>query len=230
MATESAPNPDASGEQRFVAVAFDLLTALIDSWALWIDVAGDEELGRRWRRASLRLVTSAGAYRPYEAIVHEATAEVGLPAARADELLGRWEAGEVRPWPEAPAVLAQVAALGWRTAVVTNCSQRLAERAAAATGHRFDAIVSAERAGIYKTEPGAYRAGLAALGDPPPERVLFVAGSAHDVPGAGAVGMRVYWSNRFGEAVPPGAPPPLIDARDLTALPQLLGRAPATTP
>lgn len=209
---------------QFDAVIFDLLTALIDSWSLWIDTAGDEDLGRRWRRASLRLVTTAGAYRPYEAIVCEAAHEVGLAPATADRLVARWIEGGLRPWPEAPSVLADVAAQGWRTAVVTNCSQRLAERAAMATGHRFNAVISAERAGFYKVTPAAYRAGLAALGDPLPARVLFVAGSAHDVPGAGAVGMPVYWSNRFGEAVPPGAPPPLVDARNLLELHSLLAR------
>jgi 2-haloalkanoic acid dehalogenase type II len=208
----------------FDAVVFDLLTALIDSWSLWIEVAGQEDLGRRWRRASLRVVTTAGAYRPYEAIVREAAHEVGLAPATADRLIARWIEGGLRPWPEAPSVLAEIASQGWCTAVVTNCSQRLAEAAAMATGHRFDAVVSAERAGFYKVTPAAYRAGLAALGDPPPARVLFVAGSAHDVPGAGAVGMPVYWSNRFGEAVPPGAPPPLVDARNLLELPSLLAR------
>ncbi len=213
-------NPSAAS--AYDAVAFDLLTALVDSWSLWIEVAGEEDLGRCWRRASLRLVTSAGGYRPYEAIVREAADEVGLAHARADALVGRWAAGGLRPWPEAPTMLARLAARGWRTAVVTNCSQRLAEAAAAATGHRFDAIVSAESAGVYKTDPRAYRAGLAALGGPPPARVLFVAGSAHDVPGAGAVGMPVYWSNRFADPVPPGAPAPLVNARDLSGLPDLL--------
>ncbi len=47
------------------AVAFDLLTALIDSWSLWIAVAGDQALGRAWRGASLRMVTAAAYYRPY---------------------------------------------------------------------------------------------------------------------------------------------------------------------
>lgn len=209
---------------RFGAVAFDLLTALIDSWSLWISVAGDEDLGRRWRRASLRLVTTAGRYRSYETIVQEATDEAGLAPSKADELIERWKSGDLRAWPEAPAVLAQLSAQGWRTVVVTNCSQRLAEAAAAATGHHFDAIISAERAGVYKTEPGAYLAGLAALGGLPPARVLFVAGSAHDVPGAGAVGMPVYWSNRFGDSVPVGAPAPLADAGDLFGLPELLAR------
>jgi 2-haloacid dehalogenase len=206
----------------FRAVAFDLLTALMDSWSLWIDVAGDDQLGRAWRRASLRRVTTAGTYRPYEEIVAEATVEVGLDPAAASRLLGRWEAGELRPWPETVEVLAKLRDSGLPTAVVTNCSQRLAEAAARTTGHKFDQIVSAERAGIYKTRPEAYRAGLAALGDPDPAAVLFVAGSAHDVPGAGAVGMPVYWSNRFGEAVPAGAPEPLKNEPNLLALPGLL--------
>ena len=212
---------------RVRAVAFDLLTALVNSWALWIAVSGDEDLGRAWRRSSLRRVTTAGAYRPYEVIVHEAAGEVGIGPARADALLARWTGGGLRPWPEAPGVLARLAAGGWPTVAVTNCSQALAEAAAAATAHRFDAIVSAERAGVYKTDPRAYRAGLAALGDPDPAGVLFVAGSAHDVPGAGAVGMPVYWSNRFGDAVPAGAPAPLVNARDLTGLTGLLAAGPS---
>jgi 2-haloalkanoic acid dehalogenase type II len=202
------------------AVAFDLLTALIDSWSLWIEVAGGEALGRAWRGASLRRVTGAGDYRPYEEIVREATAEVDLPRAHADRLLERWD--ELEPWPEAPGVLQALA--GRRLAVITNCSQALAERAARATGGTFEAIVSAERAGAYKTDARAYRAGLSALGLAA-EKVLFVAGSAHDLPGAGAVGMPVYWSNRQGLTVPAGARPPVLDAPDLSALPGLLTAA-----
>jgi 2-haloacid dehalogenase len=207
-----------TGAAPFDAVAFDLLTALVDSWSLWADVAGGEAAGRAWRAASLRLVTGQGDYRPYEAIVGEAAAEVGLPGAKALELIARW--GELAPWPEVPAVLARLA--GRRLAVVTNCSQRLAALAAAATGGRFEVVVSAERAGAYKTDPRAYRAALDALGLPA-GRVLFVAGSAHDVSGAAAVGMPVYWTNRQRLPVPAGAPPPLADAPDLTALPPLVG-------
>jgi 2-haloacid dehalogenase len=206
---------------RFDAIAFDLLTALVDSWSLWARAAGDEARGRAWRTAALRLMTAQGDYRPYEAIVGEAAAEVGLPGATAVELLARW--GELTPWPEVPGVLARLA--GRRLAIVTNCSQRLAERAAAATGGRFELVMSAERAGAYKTDPRAYRAALDALGLPA-ARVLFVAGSAHDVPGAGAVGMPVYWSNRQRLPVPPGAAPPLADAPDLSGLPSLAGANP----
>jgi 2-haloalkanoic acid dehalogenase type II len=198
------------------AVAFDLLTALIDSWTLWEAVARNPEQGRAWRRASLGLITAAGAYIPYEQMVQRAATEVGLPDERADELLARWT--ELRPWPEVPDVLARLRRR--RLAIVTNCSQRLAEIAAELTGGRFELVMSAEQAGAYKPDARAYRAALDALGLPA-ERVLFVAGSAHDVPGAAAVGMPVYWSNRQALPVPDGSAP-LVDALDLSQLPELL--------
>jgi 2-haloacid dehalogenase len=198
------------------AIAFDLLTALIDSWSLWETVAGDAALGRRWRQASLRLITASGVYVPYPEMVRQAAVEVGIAPGLDAALLERWE--NLQPWPEAPSILAQLA--GRRLAIVTNCSQVLAESAARATGGQFEIVMSAERAGIYKVDPRAYQAALDALGLPA-ERVLFVAGSAHDVPGAGALGMPVYWSNRQGLPVPEG-PRPLVNAPDLTRLPELL--------
>ena len=88
------------------AVAIDLLTALIDSWTLWESVAGEIELGRSWRRTSLQLITAAGTYVPYDEMVREAAAHVGVPLASAEDLLARW--GELRPWPEVPDVLARL--------------------------------------------------------------------------------------------------------------------------
>jgi 2-haloacid dehalogenase len=208
----------------FDAVAFDLLTALLDSWSLYTRVAGSEALGRTWRLASLRRVTAQGSYRPYEDILAEAAADVGLPAAKRDELVAHW--GELRPWPEAREALDRLA--GRRLAIVTNCSQRLADIAAAAAGGRFEVVMSAERAGAYKADPRAYRAALAAL-DLAPERVLFVAGSPHDVPGAARVGMPVYWHNRQRQPIPAGSPAPLFDEPDLRRLPEAAsgsGRSP----
>jgi FMN phosphatase YigB (HAD superfamily) len=111
---------------RCRAIIFDLLTALLDSWALWGDVAGDDELGARWRRTSLELVYASGAYRPYRDIVAEAA-----DPRFADELLRRWD--ELEPWPEAPAVLRDLGA-DHRLALVTNTSEDLARRAAAKLG------------------------------------------------------------------------------------------------
>jgi 2-haloacid dehalogenase len=208
---------ESTASMKFNAIAFDLLTALVDSWTLWAKVAGSDELGRLWRTTSLRIVTSAGVYQPYEEMVRRAAVELGLAPARADDLIARW--GEIKPWPETPEILRRLGLC--RLAIVTNCSQRLAEIAAAATGGTFEVIMSAERAGYYKTDPRAYLAGAQALGLEPAD-ILFVAGSAHDVPGAAGAGMKVYWSNRQGLPVPAGAPMPLVNAPDLSALPQFL--------
>jgi 2-haloalkanoic acid dehalogenase type II len=208
---------ESTASMKFNAIAFDLLTALVDSWTLWAKVAGSDELGRLWRTTSLRIVTSAGVYQPYEEMVRRAAVELGLAPARADDLIARW--GEIKPWPETPEILRRLGLC--RLAIVTNCSQRLAEIAAAATGGTFEVIMSAERAGYYKTDPRAYLAGAQALGLEPAD-ILFVAGSAHDVPGAAGAGMKVYWSNRQGLPVPAGAPMPLVNSPDLSALPQFL--------
>jgi len=61
----------------------------------------------------------------------------------------------------------------------------------------FKLVETAESVGFYKPRPEVYRAVLHKLGTRP-ERTLFVAGSASDVPGAKAMGMPVYWHNRVG--------------------------------
>jgi beta-phosphoglucomutase-like phosphatase (HAD superfamily) len=82
---------------RFGAIVCDLLTALLDSWALWGSVAGDDDLGARWRRTSLEMIYAAGAYRPYEDIVDEAAARLGVPV---DVLVSAESAGFYKPRPE----------------------------------------------------------------------------------------------------------------------------------
>ncbi len=177
---------------KYDAVVFDLLTALIDSWTLWNDVAGSPDAGLAWRRHYLEITYGSGAYRPYETLVRDAARDVGLPQSLGDDLDKRWD--ELKPWPEAREVLKR---LSVPMAVATNCSIRLGRRAADRVGVPFKVVVTAESVGFYKPRPEPYRAVLAALGTAP-ERTLFVAGSASDVPGAKGVGMPVYWHNRIG--------------------------------
>src|SRR6185312_8390261 len=122
-----AEDPLVSSMRKYDAVVFDLLTALLDSWTLWNSAAGSAEAGLRWRRRYLEITYGCGAYRPYETLVREAAADVGLPATCADGLERRW--GELCPWPDAPAVLAELAP-HLPLAVATNCSQRLGRIAA----------------------------------------------------------------------------------------------------
>lgn len=199
---------------RYDAIGFDLLTALLDTWSTWKAVAGEPDLGMRWHAASQALLRGR-AYRPFEDIVRDAAREVGVPRERADEMLRRW--GDFVPWPDTLEILGGLGAT--RRFIVTNCSDALGKRAAARLGG-FELVMTAEAAGAYKPDPRPYRAALEAIGLGA-ERVLFVAGSAHDVGGASRVGMDVYWANRGGVAAPADGRA-LVERPDLRGLPDLL--------
>lgn len=179
--------------RRYDAVMFDLLTALLDSWSVWNSAAGSAEAGLAWRRQYLVLTYGAGAYRPYVDVVREAERASGVPAGATDRLLATWDA--LTPWPEVGTVLAQLSARV-PLAIVTNCSVVLGRAATARVGAPFSVVVTAEDAGFYKPRAEPYLAALSRLGTAP-ERTLFVAGSAADVPGARGVGMPVFWHNRM---------------------------------
>jgi 2-haloalkanoic acid dehalogenase type II len=200
---------------RYDAVLCDLLTALLDSWTLWNDVAGGEAAGRRWRAAYLRSTYSTGAYHPYEQLVANAAAAVGLDHRAADDLAARY--AELRPWPGVATALTSLAAAGIPLGVATNCSETLGRVAVACVGVPFAAVVSAERAGFYKPHPRPYRLALQELGVAP-ERCLFVAGSAYDLIGASSVGLAIWWHDCIGMEKPPDAPEPLRHVRGLEQL------------
>lgn len=199
---------------RYDAVGFDLLTALLDTLPLWRSAAADYELGTKWHTANQRLLRGKP-YRDFGDLVHESATEVGLGRAHATTLLSRW--GEAQPWPDTRRVLMALGST--QRYIVTNCSQKLGERAAKRAGE-FAFVMTAEQAGAYKPDPRPYRAALAAIGMEA-KRVLFVAGSAHDVGGAKRVGMDVYWANRH-LAAPPDDAAPLVHASDLSKLAALL--------
>ena len=200
--------------RRYDAVVFDLLTALLNSWKLWNAVAGSDTAGLRWRRQYLELTYGAGGYTPYEGIIAESARLAGIPPGTADKLIRRWP--DLEPWPETTSVL-QALAARVPLAVATNSSDRLAAFAVEATGGRFAAVVTAEMAGAYKPRPEPYRRVLDALGTEP-ARTLFVAGSAADVPGAGGVGMPVYWHNRLGLPPVDAAVKPMVTEISLSPL------------
>src|SRR2546422_4166153 len=183
----------------YVAVGFDLLTALLDTWSLWASVAGDRGLGMRWHAATQALLRGKR-YRPFEEIVRESAGEVGVDAKHAGELLRRW--GEFEPWPDVPPVLDRLD--GTRRFVVTNCSRKLGRLAAFRAG-RFELVVTAEEAGAYKPDPLPYRMALARLGLDPAE-VLFVAGSGPHRGGGARGGKGGVLGHPRGGAAPPPWP------------------------
>lgn len=193
-------------KQRFDAVLFDLLTALLDSWTLWNKVAGNNEDGHRWRAAYLRRTYESGAYRPYAALIAEAAAEVGLSSMLGLDLAARYD--ELEPWPEVREVLGALRREKLALGVVTNCSETLGRKAVARTGVEFDVTVTAERAGYYKPDPRPYKLALDELGVAA-DRCLFVAGSAYDLFGTHKVGLPTYWHDRIGMKPLPDAPAPI---------------------
>jgi 2-haloalkanoic acid dehalogenase type II len=193
---------------------FDLLTALLDSWSLWNDVADGADAGRAWREEYLTLTYAAGDYRPYESLVAEAARRQELGPHLTARLIARWD--ELRPWPEAPKAVRAIAESA-RIGVVTNCSDDLGRRAAALVGVPFDVVVTAEAAGAYKPRVEPYQRAIAGLGLRA-ARVLFVAGSRYDIAGAAAAGMPVWWHNRIG--MPRGAAAaPVAEQGSLSPLP-----------
>lgn len=218
MQNTSTPLPTVDAYPR--AVLFDLLTALLDSWTVWNAAAGSEQMGRTWRAEYLRLTYGCGAYVPYEELVRRAASTVGLPATAPQALDDHWD--ELPAWSGAVELL-QALKPHCRLAVVTNCSQRLGERAAARLGIDWDVVVTSEEAGFYKPDPRPYRLALQRL-DVAPEQAAFVAGSGYDVFGTSAVGLRTYWHNRVGLARPQGAPAAELESPTLdAALPWLRG-------
>ena len=73
---------------------------------------------------------------------------------------------------------------------VTNCSDELGHQAAGLVGVPFEVTVTAQSAGACKPRPEPYQRALDTLALRP-GRVLFVAGSSYDIPGAGRLGMDV---------------------------------------
>lgn len=202
------------------AVLFDLLTALLDSWTSWNHAAGSKESGRAWRAAYLRLTYGCGRYIPYEQLVRDSATEVGLPESAALALEADWR--KLTPWQGAIDAL-QALAPHCKLAVVTNCSTRLGSQAANIFPIHWDAIVTAEEAGVYKPDPQPYRLALDKLGVEAHE-AAFVAGSSYDMFGTAAVGLRTYWHNHVGLPLVAGAQAPEIEAPTLDQLLPWLGR------
>jgi 2-haloalkanoic acid dehalogenase type II len=211
MQHTSPPSTGPGGHPR--AVLFDLLTALLDSWSAWNAAAGSEALGRTWRAEYLRLTYGCGAYAPYEDLVRQAAASVGLPADAAQALEDRWDT--LPAWSGARELLQHLQPL-CRLGVVTNCSRRLGERAASRLGIAWDVVVTSEEAGFYKPDPRPYQLALQRL-DVQRHEAAFVAGSGYDLFGTAAVGLRTYWHNRVGLARPPGAPAAEVESPTLDA-------------
>jgi len=129
----------------------------------------------------------------------------------------------LEPFPEVPEVLRTLRARRFKTAILSNGSPAmlatLVQRAELAEA--FDAVLSADAVGVFKTHPKVYRYALDSLGLPA-KAIAFQSSNAWDAYGASDFGMRVVWCNRYGQRRErlPGAPD--AEVRTLAELPGLL--------
>jgi 2-haloacid dehalogenase len=129
-------------------------------------------------------------------------------------------------FPEVIDVLRSLRQSGFATAILSNGSPAMLEAAVAGAGlgGLFDAVLSADAVGAFKTHPKVYQYALDRLGVPA-SAVSFQSSNGWDAYAASDFGMRVVWCNRYGQQRErlPGAPDHEI--RTLAELPALLSRA-----
>lgn len=132
----------------------------------------------------------------------------------------------LEPFPEVPEVLRAIRARGFKTAILSNGSPAMLETLVRRSGlaGAFDAVLSVEAVGVFKTHPKVYQLALDTL-DLPARAISFQSSNAWDAHGASDFGMRVVWCNRYGQRRErlPGAPD--FEIRTLAELPALLGPA-----
>jgi 2-haloacid dehalogenase len=130
----------------------------------------------------------------------------------------------LEPFPEVPAVLGALREAGYKTAILSNGSPAMLDALVGRAGLKpmFDAILSVDAVGVFKTHPKAYQYALDSLGLPA-RAIAFQSSNAWDAHGASEFGMRVVWCNRYGQRRErlPGHPD--FEIRTLTELPGLLG-------
>ena len=196
-ASPDHPRPDA-GNGFPQAVLFDLLTALLDSWTVWNAAAGSEPQGARGAGTCAAPMAAAPICR---AMVAEAAEAVGLPASAPAALEANW--GCCRPGTARASCwrrCVRIAGWAWSpTAPGAGASRRRAAGRGLGRGRDVG------RGGLLQAGPAALPAGAGAAGRAA-RRAAFVAGSGYDLFGTSRVGLRTYWHNRVGLALPPARP------------------------
>lgn len=184
--------------------------------ALW----RDKQLTYTWLR------TLQGRYADFRQVTGDAldfaleTLELPASGLR-DRLMGLYDTPAA--FPEVPETLRALRRAGFTTAILSNGTPEMLESAVAGAGiaDLFDAVLSADSVGVFKTHPKVYQSALDRLGVPV-AAVSFQSSNAWDAHAASAFGMRVVWCNRYGQRRErlPGAPD--REVRTLADLPALL--------
>ena len=125
------------------------------------------------------------------------------------------------PYPETVEALTAVQEK-WRTAVLSNADDDYLLPNLELLGLDFDAVLTSEKARVYKPLPGLFRKMLRTLDVSPEESVYVGDRQYEDVQGAMGVGLNTVWINRSGAFPAPELPQPAHQIRSLLELPGLL--------
>jgi 2-haloacid dehalogenase len=160
--------------------------------------------------------------RSYRVVLTEAlrrvAAEEGVELSDPDAL-GR-SLPDWRPFPEAPPVLEELRARGWRLAILSNTDPDLLAASIGRIGVPVDLRIVASEIGSYKPAHGHWVHFFAESGADRGRHVHVAASHFHDVVPAGELGLRSVWINRLGETET--EPRPTRELRDLAQLPEVL--------
>jgi 2-haloacid dehalogenase len=217
---------------RAELITFDAYAALSDYRSTLLpvienisgfDAARAEDFLELWRARQLGVAALSNALERGRISFRECTAlaldyalsryDLDPHASTREELIRAWY--PLAPWPEANALLAALAAKGYRLAILSNGDRDMLEALAGQLDTPFDHIFSSEQCGMYKPHRSVYAMPSKALAI---ENYLHVAGSANDVIGAKAAGVSCYWSNRLGDRVVLPDCQPDHQGRDLTGI------------
>ena len=125
-----------------------------------------------------------------------------------------------RPFPEAPPVLEELRARGWRLAILSNTDPDLLAASIERIGVPVDLRIVASEIGSYKPAHGHWEHFFAESGAEIGRHVHVAASHFHDIVPASELGLRSVWINRLGETET--EPRPTRDLRDLAQLPEVL--------
>lgn len=145
----------------------------------------------------------------------------GDPALR-DRLMDLYL--RLRAYPEVKDTLLRLKAAGMKLAILSNGEPRMLAAAAKNSGiaEILDAILSVEAVGVFKPHPSVYRLPAGHFGLAPND-MCFLSSNAWDAHAAKAVGYRVLWCNRFGQAPERIPERPDAEISTLAELPAIVG-------
>ena len=189
-----------------------------------------DALSEMWRSKQIQytwLRNDMGAYAKFwqvtgDALDHCLAAHGIVDPAVREKLMSAYLALDA--FPEVPAMLDTLKAAGKRLAILSNGTPEMLDPMVAASGlaDRFEAVLSVDAAGVFKTDPRTYqlveqRCGVA------PAKVCFLSSNCWDAHGAAHFGFTTVWINRSGAPDDRLPGRPVAELPDLSRLPSLLG-------